>query len=145
VVLDHCDTADVTSDSDRFEAVLSDVERGLRAEGWAEHVSVSRELKTWARVAETVGEYSMTVDDYTNDLCSRDYLELTLKRVPNEARVWLTGLIAPMDEKFRGRTVEDERGLLGRFFRIDQDSAWWWHRTPAAGPLADYLAGLAEQ
>ena len=53
----------------RIEAVLHD-------EGWADHTSLARELRGWARLAEEVNAYTGTVDDYTNDLCSRDYLEV---------------------------------------------------------------------
>ena len=83
----------------------------------------------------------MTVDDFTNDLSSRDYLELALRRLPVPAREWLSESVAPLDDRFRDATVKDDRGLLGRFFRIDQESPWWWHRIPRVGPLADFLAG----
>ncbi len=126
-----------------FDALVADIERGLRAEGWAEHTSVSHELQMWARLGQTVGTYSMTVDDYTNDLCSRDYLDLALVRLPAEARARLTGLVAPLDEAFRSDTVADDCGLLWRFFRVGVDAGWWWFRIPRGGPLAEYLSASA--
>jgi hypothetical protein len=136
---DDCHTP-AMSKNDGLDTIIADVEKGLRADGWADHTSVSRELNNWARLANRVGRYPMTVDDYTNDLCSRDYLELVLRRVPTDARPWLSQSLAPLDDAFRGGTVDDDRRVLARFFRIDRDSAWWWTRIPAAGPLAEYLA-----
>ena len=37
-----------------------------------------------------------------------------------------------------GSTTHGSVGTSGR--RIDQESAWWWHRRPSLGPLGDYLA-----
>lgn len=31
-------------------------------------------MASWTRLAHEVSDYAMTIDDYTNDLCSRDYL-----------------------------------------------------------------------
>ncbi|MGY4771642.1 hypothetical protein ACXC9Q_32460 [Kribbella sp. CWNU-51] len=39
----------------RIEAVLHD-------EGWADHTSLARELRAWARLAEEVNAYTGTVD-----------------------------------------------------------------------------------
>jgi hypothetical protein len=80
----------------------------------------------------------MTVDDYTNDLCSRDYLELVVRRLPPDISKPLSHLVASLDDKFREGTTEDDEGLLGRFFRIDPASSWWWQRIPSAGPLAEF-------
>ena len=131
----------MASGAGAIDAMVAELEKDLRAEGWADHASVTRELANWATVANIVNRYSMTVDDFTNDLSSRDYLELALGRLPVPAREWLSESVAPLDDRFRDATVKDDRGLLGRFFRIDQDSPWWWHRIPRAGPPADYLAG----
>lgn len=48
--------------------------------------------------------------------------------------------VASADESFRSATVEDSDQRWGRYFRIDSDDAWWWHRRPSSGPPADYLA-----
>jgi hypothetical protein len=48
--------------------------------------------------------------------------------------------VAGADESFRSATVEDSEKRLGRYFRIESEDAWWWHRRPSSGPLADYLA-----
>jgi hypothetical protein len=40
-----------------------------------------------------------------------------------------------------GEDRDDVDGRLGRYYRVRPEDGWWWHRRPAAGPLADYLAG----
>ena len=61
------------------------IETSLRHAGWADHASIARELRTWARVAVEVDIYAATVDDYTNDLCSRDYLDVMSRQVVESA------------------------------------------------------------
>ena len=62
---------------------ISQIEEDLRAEGWADHTSLAMQLTLWDRLGHGVASYSMTVDDYTNDLCSRDYLEIAIGRLPS--------------------------------------------------------------
>lgn len=50
------------------------IEDELRQSGWAVHASIEREVRNWTRLSESVNTYKLTVDDYTNDLSSRDYL-----------------------------------------------------------------------
>jgi uncharacterized membrane protein len=116
------------------------IEAALRDEGWADHVGLARELRAWARLSEEVNTYRATVDDYTNDLCSRDYLAEFASRASSDLRTTIEHHVAPADEKFHESTVEDADGRLGRYFRIQREDGWWWHRQPASGPLADYLA-----
>jgi hypothetical protein len=87
----------------------------------------------------------MTVDDYTNDLCSRDYLELAVNRLPSDISEPLSDRVATLDREFRNGTVADDQGVLRRFFRIEPCSGWWWRRIPSAGPLADYLASSRQR
>lgn len=65
-----------------FDDEVKREEAALRGEGWADFTSLSRELAAWGRLADEVSIYRATVDDYTNDLCSRDYLAalMTLRR-----------------------------------------------------------------
>jgi hypothetical protein len=85
----------------------------------------------------------MTVDDYTNDLRSRDYLELAIARLPADVRGSVSALVADADKRFRESTIDDGDGTLGRFFRIDAASNWWWRRIPRSGPLGAYLAAAS--
>lgn len=139
LVLDRCDTPTMDA-HDPADPRVAGVETTLRDEGWAQHASVSRELANWRRLGDEARAYSMTVDDYTNDLCSRDYLELAISRLPADVSESLFALVADADETFRESTIDDGDGILGRFFRIDAASNWWWRRIPRSGPLAAYLA-----
>lgn len=116
------------------------IEAALRDAGWADHTSIARELRTWTRLVDEVNTFGATVDDYTNDLCSRDYLELAMAGASHGLRSTIDQQIGLADESFRRRTVEDTDGRLGRHFRIERTDDWWWHRRPSSGPLADYLA-----
>jgi hypothetical protein len=116
------------------------IEAALRDEGWADQTSLAREVRAWARLADEVNTYAATVDDYTNDLCSRDYLAAMATRGSSGLRLVIYDQIAPIDETFLRSTVEDTDRRLGRYFRIELRYGWWWQRRPSFGPLADYLA-----
>lgn len=122
------------------DAERNAIEASLRGEGWAAHTSLEREIDTWANLASDVASYRMTIDDYTNDLCSRDYLETFLSRATPQLRRFIETAVAQADERFRESSVEDAEGLVGRYYRIDDGDGWWWRRRPPTGPLADYLA-----
>lgn len=127
----------------RVVSILDDVERveqHMRAAGWADHTSVSREQQVWARLSAEVGNYTSEIDDYTNGLCSRDYLAKAADIAPADLRDAILLDLASADARFRSATVEDHEGRLGRFYRIASGDGWWWHRRPATGPLAEALA-----
>lgn len=116
------------------------IEAALHREGWAVRTSLARELRAWERLAAEVNSYAGTVDDYTNDLCSRDYLALVAARASRGLSREIDQHVAPIDDSFRRTTLEDTDGRLARFFRIDRKDGWWWRRRPSSGPLADYLS-----
>jgi hypothetical protein len=122
------------------ESEVRRVEVALQEKGWAKHASLERELRLWAQLAQEVNAYPLTVDDYTNDLCSRDYIAEAASRASGGLREAIEDRVAAADDSFRTATVEDDGQRLGRYYRIDKDSAWWWHRRPSFGPLADYLS-----
>jgi len=121
-------------------AVLSEIDGQFRAQGWAEHVTVDWLLQEWRVISEMVGQYSLTIDDYTNDLTGRDGLEFVLANCQGPLRAKLEADITRSDEIFLAGTEEDATESLGQFFRIDASSGWWWRRKPATGALADYLS-----
>jgi hypothetical protein len=122
-----------------YEDEVQRIEADLRAEGWADATSLARELYTWGRLAQEINTYTATVDDYTNDLCSRDYLTAMAARASSGLRIAIEEQVTPTDKLFRMATVEDTDGRLGRYYRIERKDGWWWHRRPSSGPLADYL------
>ena len=122
------------------ESEVREIEASLAKAGWAEQARLEREFRVWSRLAREVNAYTATVDDYTNDLCSRDYIAEFAAQASSGLQTVIEERVTPADETFRRATVEDDGARLGLYFRIDQESAWWWHRRPSSGPLADYLA-----
>ena len=122
---------------------LRDVEAALHRDGWASFVSYDQELRDWRRLAREVNAYPATIDDYTNDLTSRDALELILQRCPTPLTERLSAPVSTIDELFRAATVPDVSELIGQFYRTDDKSGWWWRRLPERGSLATYLSDFA--
>jgi hypothetical protein len=125
------------------QAVLDEIGRRLRADGWANHVTAAWLLAAWDKLAASVDGYELTIDDYTNDLMARDGLEWVLGASPPPLHAKLLSWIETADHAFLAGTQDDGDGVLGSFIRIDETSGWWWKRTPRAGPLADSLPHLA--
>lgn len=44
----------MASGAGAMDAMVAEAENDLRAEGWSDHTSVTRELTNWAAVADTV-------------------------------------------------------------------------------------------
>ena len=122
------------------ESEIRRIEIEMHTAGWAEHTSLHRELRAWGRLSAEVNTYAATIDDYTNDVCSRDYIAQFATRASAELRADLDARVAPADDRFRTATVPDVDGRVGRYFRISPDDGWWWHRRPLSGPLATYLS-----
>jgi hypothetical protein len=107
--------------------------------GWASQVTVERLLQEWEQLAGEVGHYVLTIDDYTNDLTTRDALDQVLQWASDAFRSVLTERIASADERFRAATRDDDGQAVGRYFRIEKHPGWWWRRRPTTGPLSAYL------
>jgi hypothetical protein len=120
-------------------AVLDKIEHQLRADGWADRVTVPYLLQRWQKLSSSVDRYMLTVDDYTNNLCARDGLEIVLAGCQEPLRAKLRLVTEEADKEFLAKTQEGVGHALGRYFRIGQSSGWWWKRTPATGPLAELL------
>jgi hypothetical protein len=122
------------------QAILDGIDRHLRAQGWAKHSTVEWLLREWRTLSTTVDRYKLTIDDYTNDLTSRDGLEIVLANCHGPLQSKIRAHIEQSDQQFLARTEEDTRKALWQFYQIDASSGWWWRRNPTTGPLADYLA-----
>jgi len=109
----------------------------LRSEGWASHVSVEWLAVSWDKLAATVAEYTGTVDEYTNDLTSRDALEEVLGWASRPLAAALSVPLGLADERFIAATIDDGGVAVSQYFRIG--TRWWWRRRPTSGQLADYL------
>ncbi len=118
---------------------LADLTAGLISEGWADFVTIERLLSEWITLAQAGDRYQFSVDDYANDLTSRDGLELVLRRCQPPLKAKLLSYIELADQEFARRTKSDDQEVLAQFFRIDARDGWWWKRIPSDGPLAHYL------
>jgi hypothetical protein len=125
--------------SDAEGQEISAFEKEQREAGWAEHVTLTRATANWRELATGLNDYRHSIDDYTNDLYAREYLELALKRFAEPLRGRVRACVDASDHAFRSASEPDEEGFLGQFHRIDDLRSWWWHRIPASGPLSDYL------
>src|SRR5579862_2253670 len=119
---------------------LDEIGAQLRARGWADHVTVPYLIRQWDRLSACIDRYTLTVDEYTNDLTSRDGLEIVVAECDEPLRSKLDLYVMHADREFLARTRDDIEGFVGRYFRIEETDGWWWRRTPSAGPLADFLA-----
>ncbi|TXL57878.1 hypothetical protein [Aeromicrobium terrae] len=116
-----------------------EIQAVMRAAGWSGSTSILRELHTWLRLGHELASYEATIDDYTNDLCSRDYLETVLGLAKDELRREVEAQVAAGDAAFRQATEADDGQRLANFYRLDSNDGWWWRRRPKYGPLAAYL------
>ena len=111
----------------------------LRAEGWASHVTVERLVRSWDTLAAEVSNYAATIDDYTNDVTSRDALQEVVGWASPPLAAALSVPVGLADERFAAATTDDGGAAVGEYFRIAHHAGWWWRRRPTSGPLADYL------
>jgi hypothetical protein len=85
---------------------------------------LNEQVDAWASLVESVEDgYTMTVDDYTNDLSVREWLEIAEPMLTERVLESLRSRLAPLDERFRRATVVPARGLPGC-------GAGWWCRLP---------------
>ena len=126
------------------DAILGDLSRQLRGKGWAANVPIERLLANWESLASQVNDYRLTIDDFTNDLTSRDGLEgaLDLCRL-DSFRERLMAAVEASDQKYRAATEEDGGAALSKYFRVPPSAGWWWRRRPRSGPLAVFLSESA--
>src|SRR5262245_29395595 len=96
------------------EREVRQIEVTLAQAGWAEHARLEREFRVWSRLALEANTYTASVDDYTNDLCSRDYIAEFAARASSGLRTGIEERVSPADETFRKATVEDDDARLGR-------------------------------
>lgn len=95
---------------------------------------------TFARDIEA--GYRGTIDDFTNDMTERDMLERAMQRLDDHDRVWLTGLVAPGDVRYRDATVDDPDDRLAAYTR--HEDYWWWFRLPRVSGDLPHDLGQSE-
>jgi hypothetical protein len=100
--------------------------------------------ENWLTFANDIGAgYWGTIDEFTNDMTTRDMLEEALQQLGDRDRKWLIGLVEPGDGRYTEVTAADPSGRLSQSYR--HDDHWWWHRWPLVpGELATYVEPIAD-
>ncbi|WP_240979866.1 hypothetical protein [Streptomyces sp. HNM0574] len=71
-----------------------------------------------------------TIDEYTKDLCCRNWLhEAWLLLDEHIVQLW-TLRIEALDDRYRASTVDDDGQALAHFHRLPGPDLWWWRRHP---------------
>ncbi|MEW1660124.1 hypothetical protein [Streptomyces sp. NPDC093707] len=106
----------------------------LHQRGWRRAFTLAEMIDKWAWLVVTVENgYDDMVDEYTNDLYSRNWLHEAWVLLPGHAIVTWTPQIKEFDNSFRASTVFDDGQVLAQFHQIssfDPDDMWWWRRYP---------------
>ena len=110
-------------------------------------------VEAWARVVEDVarGGYSLGLDDYLNDMDTRDILEGALEASGAGAQA-VAARLSTLDKLFLAATRPCDRCLWGPALARDHgwtdEEHWWYFRAPLrpSDELAEDLiaAGLTE-
>jgi hypothetical protein len=81
----------------------------LTRRGWRRY-SLNDALGAWEHVVESVESgYSMTIDDYTNDLSIRQWSEEARVFITRRVAAWMDERLAIADARFRDATTEASR------------------------------------
>jgi hypothetical protein len=102
----------------------------LTARGWRPS-TLNEQMESWENlVGQVEVGYHLTIDDYTNDLSARRWLEEARPLLTELVRASLDSRLDPLDKRFRAATRE-ARGMPGA-------GPEWWYRLPVR--LVDELA-----
>jgi tetratricopeptide (TPR) repeat protein len=117
------------TEHDHAEATEADyasvrtAQAALEARGWRSS-SLNEAVEDWSGLVATVERgYRMTIDDYTNDLAIRGWLEEARPFLTERVRASLDARLGPIDERFRAATRHTSRRLPGA-------GPGWWYRLP---------------
>jgi hypothetical protein len=106
-------------------------------------VSFDQMMNIWKwLVTHIESEYDEMVDEYTNDLGSRDWLAAAWPLLTDHVREGFQKELDALDSRFLAATEEDTRGALRYYYHVERQEGWWWRRIPIhrSGYLADQLS-----
>lgn len=98
--------------------------QSLQSAGGAAHTNIVREPAGWERLLREVNAYDATVDDCTNDLCSRNYLAHAMALANTHVRDVLADRVPPT-----WKAPAHCHGRRGGFWHTGQK---WVPRPPKA-------------
>lgn len=84
----------------------------------------------------------MNVDDLIFTLGRRDLIEQTIPRLTGQLRTAVERWVAAYDREYLSSTVEDPRDWVAYKAKGRSGEAWWWHRIPDCGPVAEEYAAF---
>lgn len=83
-------------------------------------------MKEWFDfIAKVEKGYTMTIDDYTNDLTLRDLLDELLQQLPEGLKNKVSKLVEPSYARFKNATI-----ILRKPLWSDKNPPWWKYRLP---------------
>ena len=120
-----------------YESVL-DAGRILHERGWRKAYTLNERVDAWQQIVESVEDgYTLTVDDYVNDLYVRGWLDQARSLVTRPVRLSLDHRLAALDARFMHATSTPSRHMPGA-------GPEWWYRVPKvlAGELGEDVERL---
>jgi hypothetical protein len=83
----------------------------------------------WDRFISYIeGGYDFTIDDYTNDLCVRDFIQTLVDDVSIGLKDKFMSTVVTMDNRYVYSTDSVDNPLLPTL--DGKDLGWWWFRIP---------------
>src|SRR6266853_5852883 len=121
------------NDSDR--QIVSTILTGYSSGSSKSRLTLEHLLAQWTRIAERMQSlYDMSLNDFLNDVSTRDVLQELIERLSHTSRTRLAAMLEPIDATFKSGTVEVA------YLKGDH---WWNHRLPAR--MGDEMSQQAKQ
>jgi hypothetical protein len=122
-LLDDGGVSDMPLGPKDYESVL-EAGRILHERGWKKVCTLNEQVDTWRHLVESVEDgYTLTIDDYTNDLYVRGWLDQARSLVTRPVALSLGDRLAALDERFMDATTVPRRHMPGA-------GPEWWYRLP---------------
>lgn len=112
-------------------ATEAEVGELLHQRGWHAAFTVAGRVSAWAALVDAVERgYDDDVDEFTNDLYSRNWLHEAWPLLDDHLVHLWTPRIKALDDRYRAATVDDDGQALDAFHRLPGPDLWWWRRHP---------------
>lgn len=93
-------------------------------------ITLDKQIVAWINLTnECKDGYNDVVEEYTNDLSSRDVIQEILDNISESARSELLKIIEPIDKIFIDHTVKVEKPMMA-YEWIVPEKHFWYFRVP---------------